>query len=308
MTERVPTSVSDGARAFLAIPRTPIDWPAPDDLDGWEKHVAQAEAASLEQLEPVSRLPVTVEEREIAGVPTFVARLEGNPADAGPVYLDIHGGALVMGGGALCRAFTTLTAMTNGMVTWGVDYQMPPRHPYPASLDDCVAVYRALLEVRSPADIFVGGSSAGGNLAAALMVRAKEEGLPRPAALVLDSPEVDLTESGDSFHTNFPYDNRLVPLIEVNRLYAAGHDLDDPHLSPLFADVSGFPPTYLQSGTRDMFLSNTVRMHRRLRAAGVDAELHIGEAMPHCGFTGDTPEDLDLAAERRRFLDKHRSS
>jgi epsilon-lactone hydrolase len=183
---------------------------------------------------------------------------------------------------------------------------MPPRHPYPAGLDDCVAVYRALLEVRDPADVVVGGASAGGNLAAALLVRAREEGLPMPAALVLNTPELDLTESGDSFTTNLAFDTVLGPLTEVNRLYAAGHDLADPHLSPLFADVSGFPPTFLQAGTRDLFLSNTVRMHRKLRAAGVEAELHVGEAMPHGGFGGTAPEDAELAAERRRFLDRHR--
>ncbi|MCY1137141.1 alpha/beta hydrolase [Actinoplanes sp. Pm04-4] len=300
----IPTSVSEGARQILAVPRIEASWPAPDDVEGWEKHIAQADAGLLERFASVGQLPVAVDDREIAGVRTFVARMEED--DSGPIYLDIHGGALIMGGGELCRAFTVVTAMTNGMVTWGVDYRMPPHHPYPAGLDDCVAVYRALLEARSPDQVFVGGASAGGNLAAALMVRAREEGLPMPAALVLNTPELDLTESGDSFHINLAYDNVLGPLLEVNRLYAAGHDLADPHLSPLFADVSGFPPTFLQAGTRDLFLSNAVRMHRKLRNAGVDAELHIGEAMPHGGFTGNTPEDLDLAAERRRFLDKHR--
>jgi acetyl esterase/lipase len=210
-----------------------------------------------------------------------------------------------MGGGAACRLLTSVTALQTGMVTWGVDYRMPPQHPFPAGLDDCVAVYRALLETRSPADVFVGGASAGGNLAAALIVRAREEGLPMPAALVLNSPEVDLTESGDTFRTLLGHDTVLGPLGEVNRLYADGHDLADPHLSPLFADVTGFPPTYLQAGTRDLFLSNTVRMHRSLRAAGVEAELHVFEAMPHGGF-GGAPEDMEAAAEQRRFLNRHR--
>ena len=149
------------------------------------------------------------------------------------------------------------------------------------------------------------GASAGGNLAAALVVRARDEGLPLPAALVLISPELDLTESGDSFHTNLGIDNVLGSLIQTNLLYANGHDLDDPYLSPLFADVTGFPPTFLQAGTRDLFLSNSVRMHRKLRAAGVEAELHVFEAMPHGGFAG-APEDLDLRLEIRRFLDSHR--
>jgi acetyl esterase/lipase len=199
------------------------------------------------------------------------------------------------------------TAACTGMIHWAVDYRMPPLHPYPAPLDDCIAVYRALLDQRDATDIFVGGGSAGGNLAAALIARAKDEGLPLPAGLVLMSPEVDLTESGDTFATNLGVDNVLGLLMQANLLYADGRDLRDPYLSPLFADVAGFPPTFLQAGTRDLFLSNTVRMHRKLRDAGVDAELHVWEAMPHGGF-GGAPEDLDVRIELRRFLDKLRSS
>jgi acetyl esterase/lipase len=138
------------------------------------------------------------------------------------------------------------------------------------------------------------------------MARAKDEGLPMPAGLVLLTPEVDLTESGDSFTTNLGLDNILGSrLMPANLLYAAGHDLSHPYLSPLFADVSGFPPTFIQAGTRDLFLSNAVRMHRTLRAAGVDAELHVFEAMPHGGF-GGAPEDIEMRQEIRRFLDRVR--
>ena len=126
------------------------------------------------------------------------------------------------------------------------------------------------------------------------------------AGLVLMTPEVDLTESGDSFTTNLRLDNILSgSLMPANLLYANGHDLSHPYLSPLFADVTGWPPTFIQAGTRDLFLSNAVRMHRKLRNAGVDAELHVFEAMPHGGF-GGAPEDLEMAAERRRFLDRVR--
>ena len=202
----------------------------------------------------------------------------------------------------MCRASAASIAASTGLVAWGVDYRMPPRHPYPAALDDSVAVYRTLLREREPGQIVVAGGSAGGNLAAALLLRARDEGLPLPAALVLLSPEVDLTESGDSFVTNAPHDLALGRLGPVNELYAAGADLAHPYLSPLFGDLVGFPPTFLQSGTRDLFLSNTVRMHRRLRAAGVEAELHVFEGMPHGGFGGGAPEDAELAVEVRDFV------
>ena len=196
-------------------------------------------------------------------------------------------------------------ALSVNMPVWAIDYRMPPEHPYPAALDDCLAVYQAALQERSPGDIFVGGTSAGGNLAAALLLRAKDAGLPMPAGLMLITPEVDLTESGDTFVTNNGIDNILSPLMPVNQLYADGHDLSHPYLSPLFGDVTGFPPTFLTSGTRDLFLSNTVRMHRKLRAAGVDAELHIWEAMPHGGFGGGAPEDMEMLSELQGFLEKY---
>ena len=126
-----------------------------------------------------------------------------------------------------------------------------------------------------------------------------------PAALVLLSPEVDLTEGGDSFEALMGLDPVLKSRLSVaNALYAAGRALDDPLLSPLFGDLRGFPPTLLQSGTRDLFLSNTVRMHRALRGADVAAELHVFEAMPHGGFfTG--PEDADKDREIARFVARH---
>jgi len=199
----------------------------------------------------------------------------------------------------------TLATASSGLHTWSVDYRMPPDHPYPAALDDCLTVYKALLEQRRPDQIVVGGGSAGGNLAAALMLRARDESLPMPACLVLITPEVDLTESGDTFSTNLGIDTVLTQRLTGSiNLYANGADLTDPYLSPLFGDLSAFPPTFLQSGTRDLFLSNTVRMHRALRDVGVGAELHVWEAMPHGGFMG-APEDAQIAAELRRFLHAH---
>jgi acetyl esterase/lipase len=190
--------------------------------------------------------------------------------------------------------------------TWAVDYRTPPDSPYPAPLDDGMTVHRHLVEEQDPRRLVVGGQSAGGNLAAALALRARDEGLPLPAALVLLTPEVDLTESGDSFATLLGIDPVLTESLAPSiALYAAGHDLTDPYLSPLFGDLTPpFPPTLLQAGTRDLFLSNAARMRRKLRTAGVDAEPHVFEAMPHGGFFG-APEDDELAQEVRCFSHSH---
>lgn len=182
---------------------------------------------------------------------------------------------------------------------------MPPDHPYPAAIDDLVAAYRELLTRYAPGKVVVAGISAGAGLAAAGILKLRDLGLPLPAGAILLTPEADLTESGDSFETNRGLDvvlrERLTPSV---LLYAAGHDLRDPYLSPLFGDFSrGFPPTLLVSGTRDLFLSNTVRLHRALRKAGVRADLHVFEAMPHGGFFG-APEDAESMAEQLRFIDE----
>jgi acetyl esterase/lipase len=197
------------------------------------------------------------------------------------------------------------SAVRLGLRTWAVDYRMPPDHPYPFGVDDCVAAYRALLAVRRPGEIIVSGTSAGANLAAALVLRARDEGLPAPACAILLTPHVDLTESGDSFRTNFGIDSNLTrpSLMPANLLYAAGTDLRNPYVSPLFADFTlGFPPAFLASGTRDLLLSSTVQLHQALRAAGREADLHVLEAMPH-GFLPGTPEDHHLLREMRRFID-----
>ncbi len=303
----VPRSVSERAQRFLANPLASADRldPALDDTEGWLRRIEESNTYILERFGGIE-LPLDAVDTVVAGVHTYILRAH-DVADepATPVYLDIHGGALVSGAGEAARLMSGVGALTTGMIHWAVDYRMPPLHPYPTPLDDCIAVYRSLLDHRSPEDIFVGGGSAGGNLAAALILRARDEGLPLPAGVVLMTPEVDLTESGDTFTTNLGIDNVLGLLMQTNLLYAGGHDLAHPYVSPLFGDLTGFPPTFLQAGTRDLFLSNTVRMHRKLRDSGVDAELHVWEAMPHGGF-GGAPEDSEVRVEVRRFLDRHR--
>jgi acetyl esterase/lipase len=219
------------------------------------------------------------------------------------VYLDLHGGAFVFGSGEACREGARSQAIAHGMCCYGIDYRTPPNHPFPAALDDCLAVYEHTIAKYGAGRVVIGGRSAGGNLALATVLRAHDEGMAMPAALVLLSPEVDLTESGDSFNVNRTVDVVLPnPLMPANLLYANGADLTHPYLSPLFGEFfEGFPATFIQSGTRDLFLSNAARLHRTLRRAGVAAELHVFEAMPHGGF-GGTPEDAELLDEVVRFV------
>jgi acetyl esterase/lipase len=283
-----------------------FEMPSADDQAAWlrMKGIVDGQyAAALAS--SVGGLRSSLETLQIDEATVHVAKPEGT-FERSRAVIDLHGGALVFGGGEACRVSTRRQADLHRVACYGIDYRTPPEHPFPAGLDDCVTAYRHILERHSAKDISLIGRSAGGNLAAALLLRASEEGLPVPSSLVLLSPEVDLTESGDSFITNQMVDLVLPrSLMSANLLYAGGVDLASPQLSPLFGDLRCFPPVFLQSGTRDLFLSNTVRMHRALLKASVEAELHVFEGMPHGGFTGGTPEDRELESEVARFIRTH---
>jgi monoterpene epsilon-lactone hydrolase len=303
----VPTHLSPEAQAQLArgtMANPP--WPALNDIDAWRQLISRMDEMGLAGLSMLARhIEADAREIDADGVGVFVVTPRTEVHNDTAVYLDVHGGALLWGGGPSCCA---MGKITSGMVrakVRAVDYRMPPDHPYPAAVDDCVTAYRALLREHRPENIIIGGPSAGGNIAAATILRARDEGLPLPAAAVLLTPELDLTESGDTFNTLLGVDTALTSrLMPANLLYAGGNDLTDPYVSPLFGDFTrGFPPTYLQSGTRDLFLSNTVRMHRALRQANVPAELHVFEAATHVMFMG-APENLDSTRELRRFVNE----
>lgn len=309
-----PLSVSAEAQAALrrlvnvdGVPYNSLhSSPHPEDIAGWIRFKASAdEQYGVAMAQLAGQLRASVETVEVDGAVVHIAT-PSSPSANEVVFVDLHGGGLVLGGGAVCRIGTQMQADRLGLRCWGIDYRMPPEHPYPAALDDCLAVYRRLLQLHLPRNIVVGGRSAGGNLATSMLLRARDEGLPLPAALVLLSPEVDLTESGDSFELNQLVDVVLPrSLMFNNLLYAAGADLTHPYLSPLFGDFSkGFVPTFIQSGTRDLLLSNAVRLHRALRRSGIPSELHVFEAMPHGGFMG-APEDQELSAEVSCFVRRH---
>ncbi len=304
----IPAHLSPEAKAQLAGETMSCPpWPEQDDIPAWRELIAGMDRLGEAGLGLMSQhVEAEVEEIDADGVKVYVVMPEGVPADDPAVFIDYHGGSMIWGGGESCKLMGKITAATVGAKVWSVDYRLPPDHPYPAPLDDCVSAYRALLRETAPEDIIIGGASAGGNFAAATILRARDEGLPLPAAAVLLTPELDLTEGGDSFRTLLGVDTALTSsLMPANLLYAGGHDLADPCVSPLFGDFDkGFPPTLLQSGTRDLFLSNTVLMHRALRRAGIEAELHVFEAATHIMFMAGL-EAEDRKREIRQFVNRH---
>jgi acetyl esterase/lipase len=305
----VPATVSPALQAFIGAPLAPGWDTIPTDAAGWQALVAASVEAAAPLLPEIkSRLGVTVTADTIAGIPVFrcdpavVA-----PADDARLLLHLHGGGYVLFPGEAGAGEGMLMAGYGGLRVVSVDYRMPPDHPFPAALDDAVAVWKALLADHDPGRMAVFGSSAGGGLTLALMLRLKAAGLPLPAAIAPGTPWIDLTFAGDTARANAFVDNVLVsPTGWVGAaapLYAGGHPLDDPLVSPVFGDFAGLPPAILTSGTRDLLLSDTVRAHRRLRRSGVEAHLQVFEGMSHAQFLDPfVPETEEAFAEIAGFL------
>ena len=226
-------------------------------------------------------------------------------------FLYIHGGGYVLGGGAVSVSEAMVIASRARMQVLSIDYRMPPKHPFPAALDDVVTLYRHVLGNRPASSIAMGGTSAGGGLTLAAVHRLIELGVETPGALYTGTPWADLTKTSDTLFTNASVDRVIVQyegLLEgAAELYADGRDLTDPSLSPVYGSFDRFPPTYLVSGTRDMLLSDTVRVHRKLRGAGVIADLNVYEGMSHAGYmiAVNTPESQQVYSELNNFLLRH---
>jgi epsilon-lactone hydrolase len=311
-----PAAASDALRdSIAATPQPDVEraHQYPQSRAEWESAIAaraKARAVSFEALE--QRFGVAIERGEISGVHVYrVVPAQAAPVHREHVFLYVHGGGYIYGGGDGSVGEAPYIAGKAGIDAIAIDYRMPPADPFPAAVDDVVAVYRDTLEHYAPGAIAIGGSSAGGGLTLAAVHRFKALGLPMPGAIYAGTPWADLTKTGDSLYVNEGVDRALVTydgwLDAAARLYADGHDLKDPLLSPLYGDFTGFPPTYLVTGTRDLFLSNTVRTHRKLRQAGVVAELNVYEGMSHAGyaFNPDTPEARQVYSELAAFLEQH---
>ena len=307
----VPETVSPQVARLMARPAIlPV---APQTPQEWK---ARVDAAAKDDLARVAELKqqfaVTVEAIRLGGVPCFqVTPAQLPERNRHRVLFHLHGGAYVFAPGESGTLEAIVMAGFGHMKVISVDYRMPPDDPYPAAMDDAMAAWKELVRREKPANIGVFGTSTGGGMTLALVQRMKEEKQPLPAAIAPGTPWSDLTETGDSYFTNKGVDNGLVayePLLgAAARLYAHGRDLKDPHLSPVYGDFHGFPPTILTTGTRDLFLSNTVRVHRKLREAGVEAALEIYEGQSHAQYLADTtaPESKEAFEAIAAFFDRH---
>ncbi|HXC81612.1 MAG TPA: alpha/beta hydrolase [Trebonia sp.] len=238
----------------------------------------------LRELTSAQPLPadVTVTAAALGGVPTADITLDG--IEPRHVVLYFHGGVYVLGDAFQAAGLASQIGRRTGAKVISVDYRLAPEHPYPAAVDDALAAYEALLRGgTAPSDITFAGESAGGGLAVATMVNARDHGLPLPAAAFVMSPYADLTLAGATIETKREVD----PVLSRENLqarvpdYTSGQDAAIGLISPVFADLSGLPPLIIQAGTHEVLLDDAIRLARQAAVADVDVTLDITPGVPH---------------------------
>jgi monoterpene epsilon-lactone hydrolase len=301
----LPSTISPEAQAWLASlankkAQTQTLAERRIATDAWRAR-GSAEARKL--------YPVNVEETTIAGVRTdIITPLTTPQANRGRVLINLHGGGFVSDSGSLVEGVPIANLTKIKVVS--VYYRLAPENPFPAAVDDVVAVYRELLKTYNPRAIGIFGTSAGAVLTCEVTVRLKQLGLPLPAALGAFSVLADFSRPSDSrqIFTLDGFPGLLQPMDPKQAPddpYPGATDRRNPVLSPLFADLKGMPPTLLVTSTRDLLLSDTALFHRALLGAGDDARLVVFEALPHAFWyhfqLRETKECLDLMA---KFFDQ----
>lgn len=313
----LPKDVSDELRASLvATPQPDLSAEplVPADEAELRNLVTEADALSAIQAQELrDRVGATVTADEIAGVPVFhVTPAVVDPQHAEHLFIYVHGGAFILNAGEAGTTEAILIAHRLGVPTVSIDYRMAPDHPLPAPADDVTAVYRHIVSERTAASTAIGGSSGGGNLATIAVQRAVRSGTAVPGALYLGTPGNDMTDVGDTLYINRGID-RTIPrhedYLNAVRFHAAGRELTDPLVSPVYGSFDGFPPTFLVSGTRDLLLSATARTHTRIRQAGSIADLLVLEGIGHGDYGNplNSPESRFTYSELNKFLLQHLS-
>jgi monoterpene epsilon-lactone hydrolase len=283
------------------------------DPDGPEDELEALALKLREQMEQaarVLRVPASVEVTQI-DAPTAGERVRSDRAEDGRVVLHLHGGAYLMGSPRTHRGMAAALSRVAHAEVLVPDYRLAPEHLFPAALEDAMAWYRHLLDRGvEPARLAVTGDSAGGGLAVALMVEARDAGLPLPACYAGMSPWTDLAGTGDSMTTHASRDPWLrAELVgPTARSYAGEHPLEHPGISPLYADLAGLPPMLVHAGTEEILYDDGRRLVERARAAGVDASFGVFTGLWHVfqAFPG-LPESRNALREIGAFVRRHTS-
>ena len=300
----LPMSLSPEARQWLESQNR--NKYSPQSLA--ERRAATDQWRERDSAEALKHYPVSIKETTLGGVRVdLISPLTLPPQNRGRVFINLHGGGFNADSGSRIEGDPIANLAETEVVS--VYYRLAPEHPFPAAVEDVVAVYKELLKTYKPKSIGIYGTSAGAILAAEVAVQLKQSGLPLPGALGVFSGLGDYSRVGDTrqLFANDGLPGILQPTSAEhlpNDAYVGTTDRRNPVLSPLFADLKGMPPTLFVSSTRDMLLSDTTTLHRAMLHAGVDASLVVFDGLPHAFWYhfefAETREALELMA---RFLD-----
>src|SRR5712675_1647381 len=281
--ERCTTNPSEGRSSMSTQQRENLEAilrqsAFPADIDLNEQRRLLRELISAQPL-PAE---VTVTATTLGGVPAAEITVDG--VEPRHVVLYFHGGVYVLGDAFQAAGLAAQVGRRTRARVISVDYRLAPEHPYPAAVDDALAAYEALLQNGTdPSDIAFAGESAGGGLAVATLVNARDHGLPLPAAAYLMSPYADLTLAGATMDTKREVDVLMSREALQSRVpdYTAGHDPAAGLISPVFAGLSGLPPLIIQAGTHEVLLDDAIRLARQAAIADVQVTLDITPGVPH---------------------------
>jgi monoterpene epsilon-lactone hydrolase len=287
-------------------------FPQPDDNEGWLKIWSETEKATKEEnSEIVEKLGATVTKLELGGIPVLDIKPK-NWKDNGKVLIYVHGGAYTLFSASSTLTGSVPVADLTGLRIISVDYTVAPRAKWDETTSQIVSVIEALVaEDYGLKDIAIYGDSAGGGLAAGSILKARDEGVGLIAAVVLWSPWSDITETGDTYTTLKDIDPILTYSNVLENAAGAYADLEDqkhPYVSPVYGDYSkGFPPTLIQVGAKEIFLSNAIRHYQALDQAGITVKLDPYEGMWHdfMAFQWQLPESETVRRKMAEFLREH---
>lgn len=302
----IPATISEEAKAKLAHP-------PPSILSSGASIVEQRakidERQARDAVDCLKIYPATMNEGTLGGVPVrIVEPVDLSAKKSDRVLLNIHGGGFRTDTGSLLESIPIANLTRTKVIA--VRYRLAPENPFPAAVDDALAVYRELLKTYAPGKIGIYGTSAGAILTGEVAVRIKQLGLPLPAALGIFSSLGDFSKAGDSLAlfgiqglSGSPIPHETIPLLPE---YAGKTDPVDPVLSPVYSDLRAMPPTLFITSTRDMLLSGTVVLHQAFLRADNDARLVVFDALPHAFWLDvQLPESRTALEMMARFFDEH---
>lgn len=276
-----------------------------------EEPTVEAIRKTLNQLKQVSKIPKDIEFEPIDVDGIYGEWIKPPNAQLNKVLFYLHGGGFVAGSIDTHRDLVSRICRASNICGFIIDYRLAPEHPFPAALEDSFKTYKWLIREKNidPNDLIIGGDSAGGNLTFATLIKARDEGLPLPSAAICISPATDLANTGNTINTKADVDPFISPeLAEFMRgCYLKETDPKNPLASPLFADLDGLPPTFIQVGTSEILLDDSKRIAKKLESANVDVELDIWEDMIHvfAAFASLAPEGKEAIEKIGQFIKDH---